>query len=663
MASTQLTEPVVARSGASIHSTEEEDFATPMEENPLEIFSNPSASPNPSTSGFSLQQTPSHMVAQDPMDNIRIHDQPHNNRHDFDEPPPPYEEPLAPLSDAPQIAPIEYSVDNSPQLAVAPHAGFPEPPPRNPARRSREVPGLSPLSSDIVSPSQDSLVPAPLAVRPSSSSNGSTLSRRPVASPVNNTFSSAKAREAGFEITSPDLERQSSTNSLPSITLLSSTEPLKHTREPGKLTAYLIPFPKPRLKRNGKGIKPEDIPERFLVYTPAPPPLSKPAPGEKETHWHKTKRVWQEDVRKASMSNASKATWKGFKSRTTILVGKGVDLTKSSNLEFLDRVSEGAIASAAEEVIEREEAAELDSTASATPAELPTLTPSSESTPIFPKRTESNVSVHKPEKPKNLEELTLVFPPSLELTPEKIRIEFVNTLFRTREKSRKEAIIASSLFPFAAAVDATLLITFGGLMEVSGVWAYTAIRGSITSTRMTKGLAVGQEEAEAAQQDDTDAEYHVRGCTCGYHEADFGSPTVERKDSSIKDKGKAKKKKDSINLRMQQSNHLEILKRYLDITCLKKEFNMFPLVNEESASDPNEAAILDAIGWQPTRRFGKDLEMEFKDKVEKLTSEQDEQWQIKEARDDLRRIMKKGAAEWVQWCKGFQKDPEAALKR
>ena len=90
---------------------------------------------------------------------------------------------------------------------------------------------------------------------------------------------------------------------------------------------------------------------------------------------------------------------------------------------------------------------------------------------------------------------------------------------------------------------------------------------------------------------------------------------------------------------------------------------MFPLINEESASDPNEAAILEAIGWQPKRRYGKDLEMEFKDKVEKLTSEQDEQWQVKEARADVRRIMKKGAAEWVQWCKSFQKDPEAALKK
>ncbi|KAF1996175.1 hypothetical protein P154DRAFT_443884, partial [Amniculicola lignicola CBS 123094] len=320
-------------------------------------------------------------------------------------------------------------------------------------------------------------------------------------------------------------------------------EPLRHTREPGKVTAYLIPFPKPRIK----GVTPEDIPERFLVYTPPNPPLSKPAPGEKESGWHKTQRTWQEDVRKAAMSKAT-----------------GTDTISSSA-----------------------------------------------STP--------------PTKPQPLSELTLVYPPSLALPPEKIRSEFVDSLLRTRESSRKDAIVASSLIPLAATIDAALIVTLGGLTEVSGVWAYTSIRGTLTSKKMTEGLALAEE-----------------------------------RDHKCK-KGKAKKT--AIDMRMQQSGYVEILRRYLELACVKKEFHMFPNI-EEMAGDVNEAALLDAIGWQPTRRSGADLEMEFNNKVvEKLTAEQDEYWQRQEAQMDVKRLMKKGAAEWVTWCKALGKDPEAAMKK
>ncbi|KAH7122372.1 hypothetical protein B0J11DRAFT_437878 [Dendryphion nanum] len=326
--------------------------------------------------------------------------------------------------------------------------------------------------------------------------------------------------------------------SLPSITLLSSSEPLRHTRSSGSLIAYIIPFPKPRIKN----IDIDDIPDRFFIYTPPLPPLSKPAPGEKESHWHKTKREWQEDVRKSTLNHASLTTWKGMKAKST------------------------------------------------------------------------------------LEQLTLIYPPTLALAPEKIREEFVNTLLRTRERSRKEAIIASALLPIAATIDASLLITFGGLTEISGVWAYTNIRGAKTSKKITQGLSIGEAQATMAKE-----------------EAEMEP-----------EKG--------IDLRMQQSNQLEILRRYLNLACLKREFNMFPVI-ETAAGDVNEEAVLEAIGWQPTRRQGRDLELDLKDKIETLTPEQDEEWQHKEARADIKRVFRKGAAEWVTWIKSFQKDPEVALKR
>ncbi|KAF2257231.1 hypothetical protein BU26DRAFT_39054 [Trematosphaeria pertusa] len=627
----QLQEPLVARSGSSVHSREEDEFTTPQEENPLDVAST-----------SSIQHTPSVMQRHDPLDDMTIHhDQP-------DEPPPPYE-PL-PDADAPQIAPIEYSCENSPQLLTNPPDDFPEPPPRNRARLSAtQPPEFSPVDSprSPTSLSDPTLVPAPLQLRPTSSSQ--SIPRRPLASRTSETattFSSAKAREAGFEIQQPPSPRRTeSSSSLPSITVLPSTDALKHTLEPGKATAYLIPFPKPRLK----GVKVEDIPERFLVYTPPLPPLLKPAPGEKESHWHKTQRLWQEDVRKATISNASVATWKGIKAKSTSLIHKGVNLTRSTNVEFLDRVSGGAVTSTTED-IPPQDAEDTNPNATAAPepstAESPREGPLS---PGPPSRTSSSISIGKDAKPKPLEELTLIFPPSLHLTPEQIRTEFVDNLMRARDKSRKDAFVASALLPFAAAVDACVIVTFGGLTQISGVWAYTSTRGAMTSNKLTRKITRG--EQQAAEEADTE----IRGCTCGYHHQEFGCPEAVPKH-------KQKGKKKSINLQMQQNSHLEILRRYLDLACLKREFNMFPQI-EEAAGDVNEESVLEAIGWRPTRRHGRDLEVEFKDRVEKLTPEQDEQYQQKEARDDVKRYLRKGAAEWVAWCKAFQKDPEAALKK
>ncbi|KAK3061378.1 hypothetical protein LTS18_006387, partial [Coniosporium uncinatum] len=76
------------------------------------------------------------------------------------------------------------------------------------------------------------------------------------------------------------------------------SNPVHYTRDPHKLIAYLVPFPKPQLK----GVPPENIPDRFLIYTPPPPPLSKPAEGEKENKIHKLQRKWQEEVREAKTS-------------------------------------------------------------------------------------------------------------------------------------------------------------------------------------------------------------------------------------------------------------------------------------------------------------------------------------------------------------------------
>jgi hypothetical protein len=637
----------MSRSGTSVSSTDENDFTTQHEENPLEI-----APPLSST-----QQTPSAMQSQTPLDVVRTTDEP-------DEPPPPYQElELDTTADAPQIACVEYSVDNGPQLMVSPELEYMEVASRSSNQVSSQAPELSPIQSPESPAWNDpSLVSAPLQVWSVASVGDSTNPPAPSqTSPPPTTFSSAKAREAGFDLETPfSPARSASSSSVPSVAILPSNEPLLHTREAGKVTAYLIPFPKPRIK----GVKPEDIPERFLIYTPILPPLSKPAPGEKETHWHKTSRQWQEDVRKATMSRASAATWKGMKARTTSLIHKGVNMTRSSNVEFLDRVSGGTIAETTEEMDAEESAEkELEAESSTNPASPGISSEAPPSPQLSRKSVTSSNSFDKGKgdskdskpEPQPLQDLTLIYPPSLQLSPNDIRTEFIDTLLRTREKSRKDALVASTLLPFAAALDATLIVTLGGLTQVSGVWAYTSTRGMLTSRRMTKGLARGEEYAQEKLSNPEECEGEIQGCTCGHHEHTFGAPEPKPKD-------KKKKPKTGINLQLQQSTQIEILRRYLDIACLKKDYHLFPQI-EEAAGDIGEGTVLNAIGWKPVRRQGKDLEVEFKEGVTTMTAEDDEGYQLAEAREDVKRYFRKGAAEWVAWCKGFSKEKEKGKEK
>src|SRR5271163_1576619 len=111
--------------------------------------------------------------------------------------------------------------------------------------------------------------------------------------------------------------------------------PIHFTRDPHKLIAYLVPFPKPELK----DVDPNTVPIRFMIYTPPPPPLGKPTEGDKESKLHKIQRKWQEEVRSAKTSTAKTASWKGVKSKATRGIDWAMSQTTSSNLDFLGRVS------------------------------------------------------------------------------------------------------------------------------------------------------------------------------------------------------------------------------------------------------------------------------------------------------------------------------------
>ena len=229
--------------------------------------------------------------------------------------------------------------------------------------------------------------------------------------------------------------------------------PVHYTRDPKKLVGYLVPFPKPAVK----DVDPAMIPDRFLIYTPPPPPLHAPAEGEKEAKLHKVQRKWQEEVRSAKTNTDKVTSWKGIKSRATKGIDKAMGYTTTSNIDFLGRVSGGP------------------------------------QQPAAPRDTHAEDGVEEADQTKKtvgIEEMVLIYPESLGMDENQIREEFVNTMLRTKTKAQRDAIISTGLMPVAYGIDilATFVWPFGGLGEIDTVWAYNNIRGAKTARSVTRRL-------------------------------------------------------------------------------------------------------------------------------------------------------------------------------
>lgn len=241
-----------------------------------------------------------------------------------------------------------------------------------------------------------------------------------------------------------------------SIERSADIDPIHYTRDPHRLTAYLIPFPKPQIKHTPAS----GIPDRFLIYTPPAPPIPKPAEGSKEPKLQKVQRKWQEEVRAAKTSTAKTTSWKGVKSKATRGINKAVGLTTTANLDFLNRVPDGK---------------------------------GSSSRQSSPDGRHADDGVHEEDsthKTVGLQEIVLVYPASYSANPEQVKVEFINTMMRAKSKAQRDSVIATGLLPVTAAIDilATVIWPFGGLLEVDGVWAYSSIRGAKTARSVTKRL-------------------------------------------------------------------------------------------------------------------------------------------------------------------------------
>ncbi|KAF2834276.1 hypothetical protein M501DRAFT_984509 [Patellaria atrata CBS 101060] len=240
-----------------------------------------------------------------------------------------------------------------------------------------------------------------------------------------------------------------------------------YTRDPHRLVAYLIPFPKPYIHMPA-GVS---VPERFLIYTPPPPPLTLPSEGEREERFHKLQRKWQEEVRAAKISNSKTASWKGVKDKATIGISKAIDATKNSNIEFLTRLPEHH------------------------------RNHSRSRSPNPKVDTYVNDGVQEDDmthKTVGLQEIVLVHPASMQGTEAQIRLEFINSMLRTKSKAQRDGIIATGLIPVAAAIDllATVVWPFGGLLEIDSVWAYTSFRGAKTARSVTRRLTSSSESGD-----------------------------------------------------------------------------------------------------------------------------------------------------------------------
>ncbi|KAJ8609571.1 hypothetical protein MRB53_039022 [Persea americana] len=126
-----------------------------------------------------------------------------------------------------------------------------------------------------------------------------------------------------------------------------------------------------------------------------------------------------------------------------------MDWTKTSNLDFLNRVPGGA-----------------------------------------PAAHDAHAEGDAAKKTVGLEEMALIYPATVPGTEEEIRAEFVNTMLRTKTKAQRDAVIGTGMLPVAFGIDVmlTLVWPFGGLAEVDGVWAYSSFRGAKTARSVTKRL-------------------------------------------------------------------------------------------------------------------------------------------------------------------------------
>lgn len=249
---------------------------------------------------------------------------------------------------------------------------------------------------------------------------------------------------------------------LTSTNIASTTIP--YARNPTRVTSYLLPLPAPTsVHRKGKGTA-LNVPQRYLLYTPAAAHLLKPDPATdgKERKRHRLKRVAQQELRKAKTYEGRTVSLKGLHSKALRGMDWAIAGIKSADITFFARV---------------------------------------------PRKVKDKAAA---EAGAVVEELVLMHPPlpaaqrQEEGEEEEVHAEFRAQVGRTQRKARKHSAISVGLFLPALVVDLLLVIIwpFGGLAEIDGVWAYASLSAWLTARSVQKRLdanamvTVGEAERE-----------------------------------------------------------------------------------------------------------------------------------------------------------------------
>ncbi|KAK0099345.1 hypothetical protein ONS95_006294 [Cadophora gregata] len=224
---------------------------------------------------------------------------------------------------------------------------------------------------------------------------------------------------------------------------------LKYSRHPERLVAYLIPLPKPKLTKQLE--RADELPERYLLYTPPRPHLLKPVKGvkEKKTHWGR--RKLQEQVEQAKKYDGKTFSWRGLHSKTTRGVMWAIHRIRATDIVFLGRIEN-----------------------------------------------------------KEVNEIVLVYPNTVTHSIPEVRDEFIAQITRTKRRAAKETAISTFLLPVTLVIDtfAAVFWPFGGLLEIDAVWCYAATRGWYTSRKITKRL--GARESRFKQYGSTERDLFLR---------------------------------------------------------------------------------------------------------------------------------------------------------
>lgn len=266
------------------------------------------------------------------------------------------------------------------------------------------------------------------------------------------------------------------------------------------------------------------MPKRFLIYTPPPPPLQAPPEGIKEDKAHKVQRKWQDEVRKAKLSEAKTTSWAGFRAKMTRGVSKAMVYTTNSNVDFLSRVN---------------------------PSSSPPRTPSPSHEQQKPLEHDSMYDAdpahqsHETKKTVGVQEMIFVYSPSMNLTPDQMREEFVNTVLRTKSKAMRDSVIATGLLPVSLAVD-IVLIAVSGLFEVNAAWAYFNMKGAKAARSVSKRLSSSTTTGGAG-----------------------GEVDPHKSESEMQ-------KEDKLKLDFKPATRIDVLSRYLAAECHKVDPNYFP---------------------------------------------------------------------------------------